>query len=133
MTTPPRLIPLVFALAAVIGCGATSSGMQSQEIRRSPDRITAEEMASAGVATVYDAILRLRPDWFTRAAMRNAGGHTDAIQVYYESTHYGTVESLRQLAVGGVQDVKLLNATDATTRFGVGNSGGAILITIKQP
>jgi len=114
-------------------CGG-ATGTQTQTTRRSSNVITSDEISSAEVTTLYDAVLRLRPHWLTSGTARSGGSHTDEVQVYLETAHYGAIESLRQLPVGGVQEMRLLSAADATNRFGIGNTGGAIVISMaRQP
>jgi len=128
-----RLTPALFALAVLTACGG-STGTQTQTTRRSSNIITSEEISSAQVTTLYDAVMRLRPHWLTSGTARGGGGHTDEVQVYLESAHYGTIESLRQLPMDGVQEMRLLSAADATNRFGIGNTSGAIVVVMsRQP
>jgi hypothetical protein len=115
-------------------CAGGATGTQTQTTRRSSNTITSEEISAAGVTTLYDAIQRLRPHWLTSGMARSGGSHTDEVQVYLETAHYGTIESLRQLPIGGVQETRLLSAADATNQFGTGNTSGAIVVVMaRQP
>ena len=129
-----RLTATLIVLGTLAACGSGAAATQTRTTRRSPNTITSEEISAAGVTTLYDAVQRLRPHWLTSGMARSGGSHTDDVQVYLESAHYGTFESLRQLPIGGVQEMRLLSAADATNQFGTGNTGGAIVVVMaRQP
>jgi hypothetical protein len=52
--------------------------------------------------------------------------------VYLDSNRYGTMASLRQLSLGGVQEVRYYGASEATNRYGTGHTGGAILVMMSR-
>jgi hypothetical protein len=51
------------------------------------------------------------------------------VAVYLGSQRMGDVEFLRSLALDAVDLVQYYDASDATTRFGIDNEGGAIVVT----
>ena len=53
------------------------------------------------------------------------------VVVYLNGMRYGGVRSLTTLSAEAVGDITYMNASDATTRFGTGHSGGAILIRTR--
>jgi hypothetical protein len=125
------LAALVLFAVAVPGC-ASSGTARAGGPRHSAYVISGDEIADAqGVVTVYDAIQRLRPQWLTNSRARNIGTQ-DQLIVYLDTNRYGTLESLRQMPIGGVTDIKYLNATEATNRYGTGHSGGAIVIMMSR-
>jgi hypothetical protein len=122
---------LAIVLAAATAC-ASSGTSRPGGPRHSAYVITDEEISAAqGVVTVYDAIQRLRPQWLTNSRARNVGSN-DQLIVYLDTNRYGTIESLRQMPIGGVTDIKYLSAAEATNRFGTGHAGGAIVITMSR-
>lgn len=128
------LVAMMLALAASTGCSGTVGSAGTAEtgvVRRSANTITAEELAGTGVTTVYDAIQQLRPQWLTSVRMRSSGT-SDELQVYLDTNRYGTLESLRRMAIGGIQAVRFLSAAEATNRFGTGNSAGAIVVSMGK-
>ena len=54
------------------------------------------------------------------------------IKVYLDGFRYGSVESLATIPAMNVVEVRWLSAMDATTRFGTGNTAGAIAVTSRS-
>jgi hypothetical protein len=50
--------------------------------------------------------------------------------VYLNGTRYGSVETLRSIHSTSIREIRFLNSSDATTRYGIGHLGGAILVAI---
>jgi hypothetical protein len=53
------------------------------------------------------------------------------IKVYLDGVHFGGVESLAMIPARDVLDVQWLSSMDATTRYGTGNTAGAIVVTTR--
>lgn len=124
-----RLVTLTFVFAA-LGCAST--GTTRPTTRRSPNVISSEEIAATqGVVSAYDAIQRLRPQWLTTSRTRSTGTQ-DELWVYLDTNRYGTMETLRQLPIGGITEFRYMNAAEATNRFGTGHSGGVIVIMMAK-
>src|SRR6185503_5074982 len=125
-----RLSALALTFVAVGAC-ASSKSASSQAVHRTGNTLDANDLADTGATNLYDAIQRLRPQWLTSTRIRR-GGSGDDLVVYLDSNRYGTMNSLRQLSVGGVQEVRYYGATEATNRYGTGHTGGAILVLMSR-
>lgn len=98
-----------------------------------PDRrrIRASELAGAGYKTAGDAIRGLRPEWLNPRGVHVIGeGRDDGIQVYLDGIRMGGVRFLGDVPVETIQEMRLIDAAEATMRWGAGNSHGAILIVV---
>ncbi|HJU75328.1 MAG TPA: hypothetical protein VJ717_16415 [Gemmatimonadaceae bacterium] len=127
-----RLITGVFAATiAVTACGSGGSsapGSPAAAQTTAPQRgnsrlITRQEIESVPLETIYDVIERLRPNM-----LRSRGS---PIMVYLNTTLLGEVSTLRGIQASSVRQVEFVSASDATTRFGTGVPGGAIVITSR--
>jgi hypothetical protein len=97
---------------------------QQRKIRRRRDVITAEEIATRpDVTTAYDAIRNLRPAWRARTGM---------LMVYRDGVLIGGTETLQDIAVDQIKELRLLSGPDATTKYGTGNANGAIEVITKH-
>jgi len=99
---------------------------------RSSDLITADEIEAASVSNAYDAIARLRPAFLRgrgQSSIQTPG--SDLPIVYVNGLRTGTIEHLRSIPAQDVQQIRYINATDATTRFGTGHTGGVIEVTTR--
>jgi hypothetical protein len=113
-------------LAAVWAC---SSG--SRVPSRSADVITAEDMAAVNLPTAFDVVERLRPHFLRPRGPTTVVSDTRLV-VYQDNLNLGGVDMLRQIRAAELQEIRFLSASDATTRFGTGHPGGAIIVTTRK-
>lgn len=133
MLPRPSRPTLVVALALTVGLGACASSGSSGP-RRSSTRITAQEFEAFAQEDVYSIVQRLRPQWLVVRAPGNATtGVRPQISVIIDGVKQtGSVEVLRSLRGSDVDELRYMNARDATTRYGTGNVAGAIEVITKH-
>jgi len=120
----------VAALMVLAACGPTKTGHATPQNRY---LITADEIAKSNASNAYEAIERLRPAFFqTRGSQSIQNTAPPTPMVYVDGMKYGTVQSLMTLPAVSIITIQYMNALDATQRFGIGNEGGAILVTTKH-
>ncbi|HEX9164787.1 MAG TPA: hypothetical protein VF862_02680 [Gemmatimonadales bacterium] len=160
-----RITSLVLAVL-VLGLGAAEVAAQDttaapapkeqKKPRKNPDVITHEELQTlTGVQTAYDAVKRLRPNFFNvrSSQTRQAGpekfnpgtlsstpenpnfktSSAPPMQLYVNGSRMGGVDFLRGLPFTALWEVRKLNGTDASLRFGADHESGAILVTTGTP
>ena len=89
--------------------------------------LSRSEIASAKVNDVFDAITRLRPQFFNRRGETSFLLRSRTfVNVYLDNMRLGGVESLRGIPVDGIYAIRYYNAAEATYRWGMNNAGGAI-------
>lgn len=118
-----KRLPIIIAVSALfvmVGCASTGTGP-----RMSPNTITAEELQEREWGTAYDVVQSLRPAWFRGD---RAGGGAEAV-VYLDGSRVGGPAFLRQIRANDVVRMEFLRASEASTRYGPGHAGGAILVT----
>lgn len=120
-------IPLLVSLVA-LGCaghGAAGSGSTRAVL-------TAEELGAETLTSAYDAVQRLRPEWLvSRGATsltRSGGGR---VAVYMDGIRFGEADSLHNIRVGDLREIRYLTGSEATTRFGTGVPGGVIHVLTR--
>jgi hypothetical protein len=96
---------------------------------QSRDVLTAEDLLATGASNVYDAIQKLHSEWLRPRTPNSSIMYPPVVLVYLNGQPAGGVESLRSLPVAGVATAEFYSASDATTRWGTSNTGGAIAIT----
>ena len=124
-----HFLAMLAPFGALAASACASSGT-STGIRRDPDRISTEELNNFSDETLHDAVRRLRANWIRRGGTGGIG-QTDVLQVYVNGAKFGAVGVLREIPARDVLEVEYLNGPDATTRFGTGNGGGAVLVTMR--
>lgn len=142
--------------ACASGKGATPAGAVSAapsaatpaaapQVRARSNVITEQEIAALGssVQTAMQVIERLRPRMLqvrtgqgsnTASSGTNASGPAaEGLMVYFDAQPmpYG-LQSLRDLMVTQIREIRYLSASDATTLFGTGNTVGAIQVISKR-
>ena len=89
--------------------------------------LSRSEIRDANVTDMYDVIARLRPQYLTRRGETSFLLRAQTqVSVYVDNMRLGGIESLRGIPVASVQRVRYFNAAEATYRWGMNNSGGAI-------
>ncbi len=111
----------------VLGSACASSGQPDQSRpRRSRNLITADELSGLSVSSAYDAVRRLRPAWL------QTRGRAPLPVVYRNNTRWGgDPSSLESIQIGTISEMRFLSASDATTRYGTGFTGGVILVITR--
>jgi hypothetical protein len=129
----------VAAVLVTLVCGACA-GTATRPPARDFDVVTREELLATREQDAYEAVKRIRPHWLQARApneIRREGpteGNfvpraADQVQLYLDATRLGDVTALRQIQVRAVLDIRFLNGNDATTRYGIGHTAGALIIT----
>ena len=124
----PRLLVPSLALAlGLTGCASAGGGGGEEGAPRgTANRIIFEELEPIQQLDAYDAVRRLRPMW-----LRSRGGSSP--QVLIDGNRQpGGMEALRSIRSSEIQEMRFMSASDATTRFGTGFDGGAILVTTRR-
>ncbi len=101
--------------------------------RGSMNVIIMAEIANSGATDALQAVKLLRP-----AMLRGRNGSLGEnpngpdIVVYVDGMRAGGQNALASVSAITIREIRLLNAADATTRFGTGHPLGAILVSTKQ-
>jgi hypothetical protein len=128
------LRPAVLVLAT--GCfvlmlsGCISS--RGADIASSREILTAAEIARTTALTAYEAIQIRRPAFLARSqqrALRDADQPDARPIIYVNGVYFGEVESLHDISVRQVKDIRFMEANEATRTMGTTNVGGVIMVT----
>ncbi len=111
----------------ILGSACASSGQPGQSRpRRRSNLITAEELSGLSVSNAYEAVRRLRPAWL------QARGRSGLPVVYRNNARWGgDPRSLESIQINVINEMRFLSASDATTRYGTGFTGGVILVATR--
>lgn len=127
-----RIIGGLLLATALAGC-ATSGGGSGTSARTPRNVLTFEEINELNVATAYEAIQRLRPEYLrSRGATSVRNPAPDYAVVYIDGMRAGGLATLQQIRAIDVQEIRYLSATEATTPYGTGHVGGVIEVTTRR-
>lgn len=126
-----RALTLVAAVCMVVG-GCSSAGRQ----RNAPaarNVITADEIARVNATNAFEAIQRLQPRMLAKQRGPSSINleNQSRVLVYVDGTRFGGIENLSLIQANSILKIEFLSASEATFRYGTGNSAGAIEITSR--
>lgn len=126
----PRLfIAVLAAMTASISACATAS--ESEQDGGNPDVILEDELTAVPELNALEAIQRLRSGWL-RVRGAASFSRPQGIRVYVNGMARGGVEELRALRATNIESMRFLSGRDATTRFGVDHTNGAIMVRLRR-
>ncbi len=128
-----RKLPVALVAALLISACGSSGGKSPRGFSHV---ITAAEIeqsaANRPLRSAYDVIQYLRPNFLKmRGTTSGAAAGATAPVVYLNNVRFGGPEVLHSIYTEQIIEIRYLSPSDATTRFGIGHPGGAILITTK--
>ena len=84
-----------------------------------------------GDLTAYDALRRLRPAFLRSRDVSTPSHSAVAVTVFVNGDRTNGVDALKSLLSRTVREIRFYEPPEANVRFGTGNNGGAILVTLK--
>jgi hypothetical protein len=126
---PSSFYVLFGALLMLAACASPGSRIADRGASNLLTRAEIDPVVTA-VGDIRELIERLRPQWLRprgRPSMQDQNAGLPV--VYVDGVRVGTPERLRGMSTGGLIQIEYISASDATTRFGTGHLGGAILVT----
>ena len=134
-----RVLALVMvgAFLAAPALAQDSAKAKEKKPKHQQNVITLEEIDAVRneAPDAYSIIQRLRPQYFRIRGGLSVdparAGEKGGPKVVVEGTPRGDLDVLRQIASGTVKEIRYLNGGDATTQYGTGYDGGAILVITR--
>jgi hypothetical protein len=129
-----RGVLLAGTLTVAWACSSGSGQPGRTTPRYDENLITREELATASVSNLFDAIRQLRPRWMERGAPTAMRGpqYQGGLVVYVDRVREGGTDALRNIPLGLVQSVRYLTASQAQGEFGLDNIQGAIQVVTQR-
>jgi len=126
------LVILLAALLGTFGCASSGTG-DGDSTGGSRNLISLAELTDPAIAPLnaLEAVERLRPRWLRSRSTSRGGGVASPI-VYLNGSRYGDLRSLQRLSVNDIEEIRFINARDATTRFGTGVQAGVIAVESRR-
>lgn len=129
-----RPLTLLFAAALALGGAACASSGGGTPPSRDQNVLTPEEIATAPVNNLYEAVERFRPRWLLVRSPRSLNMRTEVIVVLNDS-YLGPPESLRQVGMDGLVRIRYVEGTRAAALYRVpGGTAveGAIVVEVGR-
>lgn len=124
----PRLLAWAFSALLVSACASRAS----LPVGHDRDLLTGEQLARTRAASVYEAVLRLRPAFFrTRGPTSLMVPGSAGPALWVDQSHVGDVRELRDMPVRDVASVRLLSTSEAAIHYGSRFSNGVLVVTTR--
>jgi glutaredoxin len=120
-----RIVPLLALAVLLAACASSGSSTGERRSRSSSTLITAEDLETVQNLNAYDAINRLRPQWF------QSRSPNESPVVHLNGARIGGVRQLNTIQANTLSEIRYRNGRDASTRYGTGYGGGVIELTSK--
>jgi len=118
------LMLLLLGLAACASAGGGGGGGGG-----AGNAITREMIDNPSSQNAFTIVQRFRPRWLSpRTQGTIANPEPSFAQVYVDDVRFGPIDSLHRIDGTQIELIEYLSGLDATTRFGVGHDGGAIMV-----
>lgn len=118
---PLLLAALALTLAACGAAPGRRTGGRS-------DLLTRAEIAAQHWSDAYSLVEALRPRWLSMRGPDSIQGEEIPVQVYIDGSRLGGASLLRTIPVQDIQRMEFLSGVEASSRYGVGHTNGAILV-----
>ena len=119
---------LVFLLVTACHHQASGPGYGGQR-----NVITQDEIDASTASTVYDLIAQLRGEYLKdrgKVSIRT-NQHEKAV-VFLNDQEYGILETMRNIPIGRISEIRYYPGTDAVNRFGAQYGGGVVMLISRN-
>jgi len=117
----------------MIGSAACATPGRHEARGEPEDTLTAQQMIHANAATLYEAVLKLRPRWFNSRGPRSLMDRSPTVaNVVVGGQVVGDIEYLRNLRPEDVAYLRYYDVGEAGVRFGMNNPRGVIEVVFMK-
>jgi hypothetical protein len=99
-----------------------------------PMVITQEQIIPLHATNAYDIVAATHANFLHSRGRESNDPGIPAIppRVYIDNSLYGDVNSLREIGIEQIEEIRLYQSYDAQYKFGTGNMGGVIQVITKR-
>ncbi len=131
--SPRRGLRVLALCAALLFSGACVMGGRITPPSRASSVLGRDEIDVSTATNAYELVYQLRPNWLRGRGPQNLRGSGPVLPVVYVAhVRQGSAEVLRGLATVTILELRYVDATTATTRYGEGHSGGVIEVDLRR-
>jgi TonB-dependent Receptor Plug Domain len=131
LATNARFIFLTLIAVLALAC---SSAVRTPRGSVDSRVITEDEIDATRATNAYEAIQKLRANFLTYRGETSLDKSKSRPYptVYLDGQEYGPIETLRNIPVSHISEIRLYRASEANLKFGSSNMGGVISILTRQ-
>jgi hypothetical protein len=125
--TKQQAAALFYSMAVLTACASQTPRDFTPRPQTGLSAISTDEILSSTGTNAYELVERMRPLYLTTSVDL---APTAEREVYLNGVRLGGLSQLRGIPARDVKDIRFVRAIDGIV-YGVGRSGGAILVTSK--
>ena len=115
-------------LLIVTACGSTGTQHATSYDR---NLLTREEIQNASASNGLELVRELRPAWLQIRGSKSISQTTE-VSVILDGMRLGGPETLSGIRTATIEEMQYLTAREAQTRYGMDNTGGAIIVRTRS-
>jgi hypothetical protein len=120
---------LIFLSAAAIACAPPSGARAARDM----NVITRQELSGSVAQNAYDVIQNLRPSYLrTRGTQTLDPTVSPYAAVYLDGQRYGDITVLKSMLADAIEEIRYLNPSAATTKYGTNHTAGVIEVATRK-
>ena len=124
------LLVMAFTLVGASSCSRSFDQVSPRPSTRGT--ITRADLDRASYVSAYHAIESLRPTWLYHQGNATISNPNPLPIVYLDGVRTGNLEQLHLMSAEGIDTMRRLSPSDATTRYGTGHLAGAIDVRTRR-
>jgi hypothetical protein len=129
-----RVVVALLLTGGLLACGSSGPSAKDEDgPNQPPNRLIVSKLsAPVGGMTAYDLVRQYKSHWLWTPGTQSLKNDPQ-IQVYINNpgSQAGSVSALKRVNADQISEIKYFPPNEAQFRFGMGNSVGAILISMK--
>lgn len=131
LTAVVPAVVLTVALAVALGC--THANTSADPTGNIPI-VTEDQIAQLRVASAYDIVAQTHANFLHSRGRESQDPNMPAIpvHVFVDDTYYGDVNTLRNISVEEVMEIRFYQSYEAQYKWGSGHMGGVIQVITKN-
>lgn len=124
------LLPAMLFAAAC----ASSGGAGATAQRGDPNLIRRTELTEAQLndMTAYQVVQQVRPRMLSSLGPTAVSGMSGGLVVYLDASKLGSAESMKEIRMAELQEIRYLPPSEATLRYGTGHENGVIVLRRRR-
>ena len=125
----PRLhaLPLIAAAALAVTVACHSQPKDTDSMFSVRNVITQDQIDSSSASNVYELIQRLHSEFLKdRGKISIKTNQHERAVVFLNDHEYGILETMRNIPIGRVGEIRYFSGTEAVARFGSQYGGGVV-------
>lgn len=128
------LLPALSILLFAGACASSSAAGGAAPARGDPNLIRRTELSDAQLndMNAYQVVQQVRPRMLSSLGPTSATGMSNQLVVYLDNTKLGNVDTMREIRMAELQEIRYLPPSEATLRYGTGHENGVILLRRRR-